>query len=129
MRARQSLRWRCNSWLALHATTNCAQKKAKKRKTPTKKSSPKKSEIIKHCVIYAQSIAAYNAGFKVDHTGDSDHAGCDGLGKEYLDKAAHALRRLLALSPAFPNGEPMTTRRTLHQGWRAWHDGDGGFVP
>jgi hypothetical protein len=82
-------------------------KHTKKRKTPAKKAAPKKSAIITQCVVYAQSMAAYHAGFKVDHTGDSQHAGCQALGKEYMHNADRAVVRLLALSPSFPNRKPM----------------------
>jgi hypothetical protein len=82
-------------------------KRTKKQKTPAKKPVSKKSAIITQCVVYAQSMAAYHAGFKVDHTGDSDHAGCQALGKEYMHKADRAVVRLLALSPSFPSGKPM----------------------
>jgi hypothetical protein len=82
-------------------------KRTKKQKTQAKKAAPKKSTIITQCVVYAQSMAAYHAGFKVDHTGDSDHAGCQALGKEYMHKADRAVVRLLALSPSFPSGKPM----------------------
>ena len=51
-------------------------------------------------MIYAQSIAAYNAGFKVDYTGDNDSAGSQALGGRHLRKATRALMKLIALSPA-----------------------------
>ena len=87
--------------------------KVKKKKTPTKKSGPKKSGIIEQCVIYAQSIAAYNAGFKVDPTGHFDHAGAHALGSEYLQRAAGALGKLVGLSPAFITGKPPLSREEL----------------
>lgn len=86
-------------------------KRTKKQKTPAKKSAPKKSGIIAHCVIYAQSMAAYYAGFKVDHTGNSDHAGCQALGKEYIHSADRAVVRLI--SPAFTEGKPPLSREEL----------------
>jgi hypothetical protein len=88
-------------------------KRTKKRKTTAKKLAPKKSAIITQCVIYAQSMAAYHAGFKVDHTGDSDHAGSQALGKEYMDNADRAVARLIGISPAFIGGKPPLLREEL----------------
>jgi hypothetical protein len=48
---------------------------AKKKTKPKAHTAAKHSEIIEQCVIYAQSVAAYEAGFKVDSTGDFDYAG------------------------------------------------------
>lgn len=87
-------------------------KRAKKQKTPAKKPVPKKSAIIAQCVVYAQSMGAYNAGFKVDRTGDSDHAGCQGLGGDYMHNADRAVVRLIGLSPAF-KGKPPLSREEL----------------
>jgi hypothetical protein len=33
------------------------------------------TKVIEQCVIYVQSLAAYDAGFGVDRTGDADYAG------------------------------------------------------
>jgi hypothetical protein len=74
-----------------------------------------RSEIIEQCVVYAQSIAAYNAGFKVDHTGDMDNAGAQALGGPQLRKARRALHKLVALSPAFTNGKPPLSPQ---EGWK-----------
>jgi hypothetical protein len=46
------------------------KKKAKQKPVDT----AKRSEIIQQCVIYVQQLAAYDAGFDVDRTGDSDFA-------------------------------------------------------
>jgi hypothetical protein len=88
-------------------------KRTKKQKTAPKKPVPKKSAIITQCVVYAQSIVAYHAGFKVDHTGDSDHAGCQGLGGDYMHNADRAVTRLIGLSPAFTEGKPPLSREEL----------------
>ena len=75
-------------------------------------SDPAKSGIIEQCVIYAQSIAAFHAGFTVDHTDDNDFAG--ELGGECLDKARTALNRLCGLSPAFRSGmAPLASKELL----------------
>jgi hypothetical protein len=39
-----------------------------------KKAKPERSEVIEQCVIYVQAIAAFDAGFKADHTGDLEYA-------------------------------------------------------
>src|SRR5258705_11311392 len=88
-------------------------KRTKKQKTTAKKLAPKKSAIITQCVVYAQSMAAYHAGFRVDHTDDADHAGCQALGKEYMGNADRAVARLIALSPAFKEGKPSLSRDEL----------------
>jgi hypothetical protein len=78
-----------------------------------KDKNPARSETIDQCVIYAQSIGAFNAGFEVDHTKNSEHAGCDGLGKKHIRKAKRALHRLIALSPACIEGRAPLTRKEL----------------
>jgi hypothetical protein len=56
-------------------------------------------------VIYVQQIAAYDAGFNVDHTGDCDYAGKGG----HLKKAHRAMFELVALSPdRKPGAQPLT---------------------
>jgi hypothetical protein len=86
--------------------------KKKKAKTAAVEIS-ERSEIIEQCVVYAQSIAAYNAGFKVDHTGDSNNAGSQALGGPYLRKARRALIKLIALSPACRSERPPLSREEL----------------
>ncbi len=86
-------------------------KRTKKQKTPAKKAVTKKSAIIAQCVVYAQSMGAHHAGFTVDHTGNSDHAGCQALGGEYIGSADQALRKLVGLSPAA--GKPPLSRDEL----------------
>jgi hypothetical protein len=78
---------------------NAMSKKGKKHK---REQTPEKSEIIRQCVIYVQSMAAFQAGFKVDPTGYWDHAGSGKgqLGRDHVLAADHALARLVTLSPA-----------------------------
>jgi hypothetical protein len=95
-------------------------KRAKKRKTPTKKSGPKKSGIIEQCVIYAQSIAAYNVGFKVDPTRPCDHAGAHALGSEYQQRADAAVRKLVGLSPAGGNKPPLSREELCAKAGVLW---------
>ena len=86
-----------------------------KRKTSAKipKAEPKPagSETIRQSVIYVQAMAAYKAGFTADITGNWDHCGSGGdqLGGKHLREAGHALRRLIAISPAcVPGRAPLT---------------------
>jgi hypothetical protein len=64
----------------------------------------KRSEIIEECLIYAQSIAAYDAGFYVDPTDDFDYAGCGDsqLGRHHFRNAKRALIKLVALGENVP---------------------------
>jgi hypothetical protein len=87
-----------------------------------KKTSPQKaeqksvgSEIIRQCVIYVQAMAAYKAGFTADITGNWAHCGSGKkqLGGRQLREAGHALRRLIAISPAFVEGRPTLTASEL----------------
>ena len=68
--------------------------------TPQSDSSATHSEIIKQCTIYAQSSAAYKAGFRTDRTADWDYAGSGKrqMGHSYTRRAKHALVKLAALS-------------------------------
>jgi hypothetical protein len=74
-----------------------------KRKTIARKKpiKPAGSEIIRQCVVHAQSVAAFKAGYAVDLSGDFDFAGVGKgqLGLAPASLADHALRRLVALSP------------------------------
>lgn len=69
----------------------------------TKKKSTSRSEIIEQCLIYAQSEAAYQAGFYVDPTGDFNYAGCGNgqLGRHHFRTAKQALIKLVSL-PSVP---------------------------
>ena len=83
------------------------------KKTSPKKAEPKPagSETIRQSVIYVQAMAAYKAGFTADITGNWDHCGSDNdkLGGKHLSEAGHALRRLIAISPACVHGRaPLT---------------------
>jgi hypothetical protein len=86
---------------------------AKKRKS--KAATAKRSEIVEQCVVYAQSIAAYQAGFKIDPTGDFDYAGCGKGqgGRRPFRQADRALFRLVALSSAYPGERPLLSREEM----------------
>ena len=79
---------------------------SKKGKKHKRDQQPAGSEIIRQCVIYVQSMAAFQAGFKVDPTGYWDHAGAGKgqLGRDHVLAADRALARLLAVSPSFVEG-------------------------
>jgi hypothetical protein len=70
-------------------------KRQRKKTAPRKASSPQRSKIIEQCVIYVQSVAAYDAGFSIDVSGDSDYAGKG----DHLESAKRAMVKLLGLSP------------------------------
>ena len=82
--------------------------KSKKLKAPDLKA--KRSKIIEQCVIYVQQLAAYDAGFEVDHPGDSDHAG---KGRQ-IKKARRAMVKLIGLSPHQTAGAVPLTALELH---------------
>jgi hypothetical protein len=67
------------------------------------------SKIIEQCVIYVQQLAAFNAGFSVDHTGDCDFASKGGR----LKKASRAMCTLISLSPHTSPGAPALTALEL----------------
>jgi len=73
------------------------------------------SEVIKQCVVYLQSKAAWLAGFEGDTTGDSTFAGSGKgeLGRRHLHKADRTLRRLVGLSSAYMPGRPALTQAEL----------------
>jgi hypothetical protein len=85
---------------------------AKNQKRKAKANAAKRSEIIEQCVIYAQSIAAYQAGFEA--TDDFDYAGCDKGqgGRRPFRQADRALLRLIALS-AVNAGDRLPTLEEL----------------
>ena len=68
--------------------------KKKKAKTAAVEIS-ERSEIIEQCVIYVQHLAAYDAGFSVDRTGNAEYCGKGGQ----IKKARRAMCKLIGLSP------------------------------
>jgi hypothetical protein len=88
--------------------------KKKKEKPAVEKTTPR-SEIIEQCVIYAQSIAAYQAGFKVDSSGEFDYAGSDKgqHGRRHCRQAERALLRLVELCPAKDGERPLLSREEM----------------
>jgi hypothetical protein len=65
------------------------------RSNPAKPIAAQGSKVIRDCVVYTQSMAAFSAGFHADPTDDCDYAG----ERDFTKKAAAALRRLKANSP------------------------------
>ena len=82
------------------------KKKAKQKHAPT----AERSKIIEQCVIYVQQLAAYDAGFKVDHTGESDFASKGGQ----IRKARRAMLKLIGLSPYLKPGAKPILAIELH---------------
>jgi hypothetical protein len=67
-----------------------------KKKTKQKAAvTAERSKIIAQCVIYVRQLAAWDAGFKVDHTGNCDHASKGG----HIKKARRAMLKLIGLIP------------------------------
>jgi hypothetical protein len=52
---------------------------------------PNDTRLIKECVIYAPSIAAFHDGFKVDSDGNSCHA--EALGERHTTRTRQALTK------------------------------------
>ena len=75
---------------------------SKKKKKAAAPKLPKRSEIVEQCVIYVQQVAAWDAGFRVDLSGEQDYAGKG----RHLKKANRALFNLIALSPHLKAGVP-----------------------
>ena len=70
---------------------------------------PATSKIIEQCVIYVQQLAAYDAGFSVDRTDNSEH--CTG---RQIKKARGAMHKLICLSPHKRYGAPVLTALELY---------------
>ena len=81
-----------------------------KKKKAKPIAAPERSKIIEQCVIYVQCLAAYDAGFSVDHTGNSDYAG---KGRQ-ISKARRAMAKLIGLSPHCRAGAEPLTALELH---------------
>jgi hypothetical protein len=75
----------------------------KKSNAKAKEAKPEGSEIIKQAVIYVQQMSAYDAGFSVDLTGDSEYAGKS----DEIKKAHRAMCKLIGLSP-LPGGTALS---------------------
>jgi hypothetical protein len=65
-----------------------------KKKGKQKPDAPDHSKIIEQCVIYVQALAAYDAGFSVDRTGNSRYAG---KGRQ-IKNASRAISKLIGLT-------------------------------
>jgi hypothetical protein len=76
------------------------KRKAAARRKATRP--PNDTRLINECVIYAQSIAAFHDGFKVDSDGNSCHA--EALGKRHSNRARQALTKITATPATTPEG-------------------------
>jgi hypothetical protein len=70
-------------------------KKKSKAKAKAKEAKPEGSKIIEQAVVYVQQLAAYDAGFMVDRTGEADFCGTG----DHIGKARRAMIKLIGLSP------------------------------
>jgi hypothetical protein len=77
-----------------------------KRKPTTKAKRPGDSasdaRLVSECVIYAQEIAGYQAGFMADPHSSSKNAA--GLGKRRYDRAQQALTKIATMKASTPYG-------------------------
>ncbi len=80
-------------------------KKRVKRKAGANAKAAEGSKIIELSVAYVQHLAAYEAGFKVDHTGDSQYAS---KGRQ-ISKARCVLTKLMGRSPHCKGGDSSLT--------------------
>jgi hypothetical protein len=86
-------------------------KKHKREQKPAAAETPtERSKIIEQCVTYVQSLAAYDAGFNVDCTGNSEYCG---KGSQ-IKKARRAMCKLIGLSPHGKWGAAPLTAEELH---------------
>lgn len=74
-----------------------AKAKAKAKKTPLRDAS-----LIRECVAYAQSLAAFNAGFKADPDGSMKYASKSG--DYYSRRAEEALNKMSQMKAQTPEG-------------------------
>jgi hypothetical protein len=58
------------------------------------------ARLISECVIYAQEIAAFHAGFMADSDGNKDHAA--GLGDRHQQRAQQALTKIATMKATTP---------------------------
>jgi hypothetical protein len=78
--------------------------KAKRKPATKAKRSPAPSDthLISECVIHAQEIAAFHAGFTADPDGSSRNA--QGLGDPHYDRAQRALTKIATMKARTPTG-------------------------
>ena len=63
---------------------------------------PSDARLISECVVYAQEIGAYHAGFKADPDGSSKNAA--GLGDLRYQRAQQALTKIATMKARTPTG-------------------------
>lgn len=82
---------------------------ATSKREPKSLTTDRQSKIISLCVQYCQLLAAMDAGFEVDPTGDRRFAAAG----NHVRKAAGLLPKLVALSPHMVTGAPPLTADEL----------------
>jgi hypothetical protein len=84
--------------------------RARRQSAPKQRATKKRSEIIKNCVIYLQSIAAFKAGFDADDDDLEIAGGYTGSpGREAQDRADRALSNLTRMiSSANATDKPLS---------------------
>lgn len=85
-------------------TRRPAKLKVKSPATPRQKAAsvPNDAGLIRDCVAYAQSFAAYHNGFKADPSGNNDFA--ESLGDKYSARAATSLAKITAMAAKTAEG-------------------------
>jgi hypothetical protein len=78
------------------------RKPATKAKRKSAKAAASDERLIGECVIYAQEIAAFDAGFKADPDGSSKNAA--GLGDRRYQRAQQALTKIATMKARTPTG-------------------------
>lgn len=78
------------------------KRKSKKRAKAAAKRAPSDKALIRECVIYAQSTAAFQKGFKADPDGNSTQAAA--LGDRHSNRAWQALTKITATPATTPEG-------------------------
>jgi hypothetical protein len=79
-----------------------ADAKAKTRRKTSRSKKPSDTALIRECVIYAQSVAAFHTGFKADPDGSSVHA--ESIGNKFDHRAWQALTKIAATPATTPAG-------------------------
>jgi hypothetical protein len=81
-------------------------KRAKQAKTAAPRRNatkpPNENALIRLCVVYTQSIGAYDNGFKADSDGDYEHAAA--LGNRHYNRAWQSLTKIAATPATTPEG-------------------------
>lgn len=77
-------------------------KRTTKKTAPRKIKRPSDTALIRECIVYAQSVAAFHKDFKADPDGSSDQAAA--MGDRYNNRASQALTKIANTPAATPEG-------------------------